>query len=198
MDMEKRALEAYEILKDACEYARVGWLRMKATPSTANESLVYCCAAAYLFDALFAKEGAGEELTKAAYEDLGRDFSSERLAEAAKTLKAKLTPEIKENKTPFVQYLHWVSSSETDVRTGFSDEHGLLAYALADELVSLIANENKEQGLRISEVFFLNIVHAFALIYLDLYGPNYAGIASSPLFLNVEENFERIRAEIGD
>ena len=79
------------------------------------------------------------------------------------------------------------------------DNAGLLAFATIDAFVSLLAEQNKEvSALRIAEIVFLNLTRVFERVFRSHYGPDFRFLASSPYFLSVEEQFERIRASIED
>lgn len=157
-------------------------------------------AASYLFDNLFAKEEAGEEITRDVYGDLLSKYDPKALSSKATSIRLNMSKETYQSSgTPFRDYYQWILPSEPELEEALKDNAGLLAFSTIDALVSLITEQNKEaEPLRIAEVVFLNITRSFERIYRSHYGENFRQLASSPYFSSVEEEFERIRASIED
>ncbi len=196
----KQALDCYEQLVDAFDYASSSWLRMDVQKATRNEALNILGAASYLFDSLFAEEDAGSDITRAVYDDLLDAYDAKSLSQKATSLRLCMDKETYEKGgTPFRDYYNWILPSEPELAHALSDEAGLLAFATIDAIVSLLSEQNKEcASLRTAEIVFLNFTRTFERVFKAHYGVNFIELSSHAYFTSVEEEFEKIRAEIGD
>lgn len=196
----KQALDCYDQLKDAFDYATSSWLRMEIQKGTREEALNILGGASYLFDSLFAKEEAGSELSRAVYKDLREDYDAKTLAQKATSLRLNMDKETYEKGgAPFRDYYIWILPSEPELAHALSDQAGLLAFATIDAVVTLLSEQNKECApLRTAEIVFLNFTRAFERIFKARLGASFAELDSRHYFLSVEEEFERIRASIED
>ena len=196
----KQALDCYEQLTDTFDYVTSSWLRMDIQKATRNEALNILGAASYLFDNLFAEEDAGSDITRAVYEDLLDAYNAKSLSQKATSLRLCMDKETYEKGgTAFRDYYNWILPSEPELVHAVSDEAGLLAFATIDAIVSLLAEQNKECApLRTAEIIFLNFTRTFERIFKAHYGVNFMELSSRNYFTSVEEEFERIRANIGD
>ena len=196
----KQALDCYEQLTDAFDYATSSWLRMEIQKRTREEALNILGAASYLFDSLFAEENAGSDITRAVYDDLLENYDAKALAQKATSLRLNMDKGTYEKGgTPFRDYYNWILPSEPDLVHALSDQAGLLSFATIDAIVTLLSEQNKECApLRIAEIVFLNFTRAFERIFKAHYGVNFTELQSRYYFNSVEEEFERIRASIGD
>ncbi len=196
----KQALDCYEQLIDTFDYATSSWLQMEIQKRTREEALNILGAASYLFDNLFAKEDAGSDITRAVYENLLADYDAKTLAQKATSLRLNMDKGTYEKGgTPFRDYYNWILPSEPDLVHALSDQAGLLAFATIDAIVTLLCDQNKECApLRTAEIVFLNFTRTFERIFKAHFGVNFAELDSRYYFASVEEEFERIRATIGD
>lgn len=196
----KHALDVYEELKDASEYALSDWLRLPVNDDLSFELINLNAAAAFIFDRLFAKENAGVEVTKCAEEDLMEHYSAEALSnEAAELLLRMKEADFEKDQSDFAGYYRFITQTEDYVKEASKDSEGMLALIYIEKLISIIMKANKEQNsLRVGEVVFVNLTAAWALIYKELYGPRFVGLRSSPYFEGVEEAASRIRCEINE
>ncbi len=196
----KQAIDCYEQLCDAFDYLTSSWLRMDIQRATRDEAFNILGAASYLFDSLFAGEDAGSDITRAVYDDLLDHYEAKSLSQKATSLRLAMDKETYEKGgTPFRDYYNWILPSENELSAAMNDEAGLLAFATIDAITSLLADQNKECApLRISEIVFLNLTRTFERVFKAHYGINFAELPSKSYFLSVEDEFERIRATIGD
>ena len=194
----KQALDCYEQLKDAFEYAASSWLRMDLAQGTRADAINIVGAASYLFDNLFAREDAGKDITRIVYDDLLEQYNPSHLSSKATAIRLNMSKEaFTKGGTPFRDYYNWLLPEEPDLAFALEDEAGLLCFATIDALVSLLAQDNKEAApLRISEIIFLNVTRTFERIFRAHFGPAFQSLRSSAYFISVEEQFERIRASI--
>ena len=194
----KQALDCYEQLKDAFEYAASSWLRMDLAQGTRADAINIVGAASYLFDNLFAHEDAGKDITRIVYDDLLEQYNPSHLSSKATAIRLNMSKEaFTKGGTPFRDYYNWLLPEEPDLAFALEDEAGLLCFATIDALVSLLAQDNKEAApLRISEIIFLNVTRTFERIFRAHFGPAFQSLRSSAYFISVEEQFERIRASI--
>lgn len=198
--MQKQSLDAFEQLVDAFDYASSSWLRLDVASATRDEAIALLAGSCFLFDHYFAKENAGDDLSKAAYEELGASYDPRKLSQAATSIRLAMDAKTLYQKgAPFRDYLVWISQSEPDVKEGLKDDAGLLCFATCDAIVSLLAEQNNEVApLRLAEVIFLNFTRTFERIYRAHFGETFSDLPSATYFLNVENQFERIRADIED
>ena len=196
----KKALDCYSQITDAFDYLCSSWLRLDLADGTRKAAINIAGASAYLFDNLFAEEDAGSDITRAVYEDLRSSYDPKELSVKATSLRLGMDKALYEKGgTPFRDYYRWILPSEPDLENALKDSAGLLAFATIDAFVSLLAEQNKEvSALRIAEIVFLNLTRVFERVFRSHYGPDFRFLASSPYFLSVEEQFERIRASIED
>ena len=196
----KKASDCYYQLTDTFFYLSSSWLHLDLAEGTKREAYNILGAASYLFDNLFAKEDAGEEITRDVYADLLSKYDPKALSSKATAIRLNMSKETFENPgSPFREYYQWILPSEPELQEAMKDNAGLLAFSTIDALVSLVAEQNKEaEPLRIAEIIFLNITKTFERIFRAHYGEDFRFLASSPYFLSVEEEFERIRASIED
>ena len=196
----KQALDCYEQLIDTFDYTTSSWLRMDIQKRTREEALNILGAASYLFDSLFAEEDAGSDLTRAVYENLLENYNAKILAQKATSLRLNMDKGTYEKGgTPFRDYYNWILPSEPDLVHALSDQAGLLAFSTIDAIVTLLSDQNKECApLRTAEIIFLNFTRTFERIFKAHYGVNFTELDSRYYFASVEEEFERIRATIGD
>ena len=196
----KHALELYDSLKDSFEYVCSNWLRIDITDHTKKDGFVILTAASFLFDNLFAKENAGSELTRLAQEDLENSFQPSSLSSTATTMRLQMSgEEFQLGTSPFRDYVRWVSEEEPLMLDAYKDLLGRLVFVTVEGIVNLILEqETKVPQTLISEYVFLNITHTFYLAYRDLFRSNFSMQKSAAFFLDVEEQFEVIRAQILD
>jgi hypothetical protein len=196
----KHALDVYEELKDASEYALDDWLRLPASEDLAFDLINLNAASAFLFDRLFAKENAGAEVTKCAQEDLMERYNAQALSDTATELLLRMKQaDFDKDQSDFAGYYRFIIQTEDYVKEAPKDSEGMLALVYIEKLISLIMKANKEQNsLRVGEVVFVNLTAAWMLIYKELYGPRFVGLRSSPYFEGVEEAASRIRCEINE
>ena len=196
----KKALDVYEELKDASEYALSDWLRLPMDDDLAFDLINLNAAAAYLFDRLFAKENAGEDVTKLAQSDLMEKYDPKALSDVATDLLLRTKQaDFEKDNGDFAEYYRFIIQSEDYVKEAVKDEEGLLCLVYLERLVSLIMKRHKDQNsLRVGEVVFVNLTDAWMLIYKEFYGERFIGLRSSPYFLGVDEAACRIRAEINE
>ena len=194
----KKSLELYEELKDTFRYICSSWLRYKTTPGTDEESTVILCAASFLFDNLFAQENAGAELTKEAAADLGSAFNPKNLAEMATKLRLAMTDNDPEHGgSPVRDYLKWVQEAKPMVMDSLKDRYGLLTIAVADEIATLLVEQDKDAvPLQTAEICFLVFTQTFYRNFLELYGKDFLKNPSAAYFLDVDEEMERINATL--
>ena len=194
------AENTYEILKDAYDYAMRNWLRLDLAKGSENEAILMHASAAFLVDQLFGKENAGALLTRLAAEDIGDQFKVEKLTEEAKRIKVSLIgDEFASGKSALRDYVLWVSEEKEEGLEAFKADAGRLALVYIDELTTLTVVEHPEvEKLRIAEILFLNMTNAFAIALKAILKRDFGKLASAPYFLDVEADFERIRAEIDD
>ncbi|MCR5079544.1 MAG: hypothetical protein K6B65_06500 [Bacilli bacterium] len=194
------AREHYEILEDAFEYSMDNWLRLDLADGSKNEAKTISIAAAFLIDNLFAKENAGSELTALAREELGSKFNPKDLTEEATKIRLGMSgDEFASGKSPLREYLYWIAQDKEEVLEAFKDNAGRLALVYADELATLVCVEHPEvEKIRISEIVFLNAVHALTLIYKQVMKQDFYSLASIAFFQDIEDEFELIRARIDD
>ena len=196
----KHATDLYDALSETFDYVCKDWLRIDITEHTRNDSRVILAAASFLFDNLFAKEDAGKDLTAAVAQELGASFRAADLSTTATTLRLEMAgDEFQMGTSPFRDYIRWVGEVESIVLQGYSDMLGRLAYVTIEALVNLIIEQEKDANpTRVSEYVFLNIVHEYYLAFRTLMGGQFSAQKSAPFFLDVEEQFESIRAQILD
>lgn len=196
----KHAINAYELLSDSFAYACRSWLRVDLAPGSEADAKAIAAAASFLLDNLFAKEDAGEEISRLAYEELGDRYDPKALRELATKLRLALAgEEFAAGKSPLRDYLAWIASEEKEVLTAFADNYGKLALVTMDEYATLLCVEHPEiEKLRIAEIVFLNLTEAFRLIYQSLLGPAFSAVKSAPYFRSVCAQFAAIRADIED
>lgn len=196
----KQALDCYEQLSDAFFYASSSYLRLDLQEATKEEARNIIGGASYLFDAIFAKEKAGSELTRAVYEDNGDHFDPKALSSKATSIRLAMDKTLYPNGgTPFRDYYKWILPSEKQLSSALLDEAGLLSFATIDALVSLLSEQNKEcASLRIAEIIFLNLSRAFERIFRAHFEASFLSLPSASYFSSVEEENERIRASIDD
>lgn len=196
----KTSLEFYEELKDTLDYTCRSWLHMDITPTTEEESRLICGDAAFLFDNIFLKENAGEDITKAVYEDAGNSFSAKKLREKATAMRLAMTgSDFSLGSSPLRDYIKWVAESEPKALLSYEDDYGKLALIAIEELVNLLVENEKDiPPMRIAELMFLNVTELFYRFYKAYKGSTFLTARSAPYFLSVSEAHERIRAEIAD
>ena len=200
MPVMSKARDHYEILEDAFEYSVNNWLRLDLAEGSLKEAKTISIAAAFLLDNLFAKENAGAELTAIAKEELGNSFNPKSLSEEATKIRLMMSgDEFASGKSPLREYLYWIAQDKEEVLEAFKDNAGKLALVYADELATLVCVEHPEvEKIRISEIIFLNAVHALSLIYKQIMGKEYYNLASIAFFQDIEDEFELIRSRIDD
>ena len=193
-----KAENTFETLKDAFDYAVHNHLRLDMAEGSENEAVNMHGAVSYLIDKYFAKEGAGEELTRLCANEMGTSFKPERLAEETKKINAALFgDEFASGKSALRDYVAWIATEKMVVLEAFEDNAGRLALSYIDELTTLVAIEHPEvEKLRIAEILFLYMTEAFARALRHILGKSFEKLASSPYFMDVEEEFELIRSEI--
>ncbi len=196
----KKASDCYYQLTDTFFYLCSSWLRLDLAEGTKEDAYNILGASSYLFDNLFAKEDAGEEISRDVYQDLLSKYDPKALASKATSIRLNMSKETYQSKgTPFRDYYQWILPAEPELQEALKDNAGLLAFSTIDALVSLIAEQNKEaEPLRIAEIIFLNMTRAFERIFRAHYGEDFNFIASSSYFSSVEEEFGRIRASNED
>ncbi len=196
----KHAQNAYELLNDSFEYAYRSWLRTDMASGSENDAKVIAAAASFLIDNLFAKEDAGSDISRMVYADLLGQYSPKALSEMATKLRLNISgDDFAAGKSPFRDYLAWVAPEEPEVLNAFDDNYGRLALVTIDEYVTMLCVEHPEiEQMRISEIVFLNITQAFALVYKAMLGKDFRTIKSASFFDNVSAQFENIRADIED
>ena len=195
-----KALALYEELKDRLDYTLSSWLHLEVNPEEEIKSRTILGAAAFLFDNLFAKENAGEEITKAVYADQGEKFVAKALSEMATLLRVNMSSDLfAEGKSPLRDYLRWVKETEPEVEAWQNDFQGKLVVVTVEELVNVFtAKPGRNEPLRIAELFFINLTETFAFAYKELLGPRFQASKSIAYFLSVTEAMEGIRSEIRD
>ena len=135
----KKALDVYEELKDASEYALSDWLRLPMDDDLAFDLINLNAAAAYLFDRLFAKENAGEDVTKLAQSDLMEKYDPKTLSDvAAELLLRTKQADFEKDNGDFAEYYRFIIQSEDYVKEAPKDLEGLLCLVYLERLVSLI------------------------------------------------------------
>ena len=200
LSVMKHALELYDSLKDSFDYVCSNWLRLSLTDQTRFDAQVILAASSFLFDNLFAKENAGAELTQQAKEDLERSFQPSKLSSTATTLRLQMSgDEFQLGTSPFRSYVRWVAEEEPIILDAYKDLLGRLVFVTVEAIVNLIMENEKDVAQTlVSEYFFLNLTHVFYLEYRGLFGSKFSMQKSAPFFLDVEEQFETIRAQILD
>ncbi len=194
----KRALSLLDDLQSTFDYLTSSWLRYSVNERTAQEALVILCAGSYLFDNLFAKEGAGREITAVAARELGDDFKPNDLAETATKLRLAMSEEhFSSNGSPLRDYLLWVAEEHPIIMETTKDVYGLLPLAIAEAISTLLMEQNEHfVATEVAELSFLNFITAFHLNYKELEGAKFNTHDSAPAFLDVEDEMERITKEI--
>ena len=79
----KKATILFDELLDGFVYTVKSWLHLDLADNTIRDATIIAASSAFLFDKLFAKENAGEEITQAAGESLGRDYDAKSLSNMA-------------------------------------------------------------------------------------------------------------------
>lgn len=195
----KKSLYLYENLKEAFEYLCSSWFKYHPTQSTLDDAYVILASSSYLFDNLFAKEDAGKDITAAVAKDLGPSYRPRALSEMATRIRLGMSPtDILHGGTHLRDYMKWVAEEHPIIMDSLKDNYGLLVIATAEEVTSLIVNENKDNlaVTRVAELTMLNLVQAFFLCYKDFYGMAFLRNPSASFFLDVEEEMERINKEL--
>ena len=141
----KKALDVYEELKDASEYALSDWLRLPMDDDLSFDLINLNAAAAYLFDRLFAKENAGEDVTKLAQSDLMEKYDPKALSDVATDLLLRTKQaDFEKDNGDFAEYYRFIIQSEDYVKEAVKDEEGLLCLVYLERLVSLIMRRAEE------------------------------------------------------
>lgn len=197
--MEK-ALDAYEQLKDASTYVLEDWLRLPISKDLSSQILYLNGASAFLFDRLFAKENAGMAISLAVKTDLMEVYVPETLSDLAAELLLRLKSfDPEKDPGDFSEYYRFIIQTEDYVPDGLRDDQGKLALIYIEKLVNLIMDANKDQsGLKVGEIVFLNLTDAWRLIYKGFFGPRFMSLQSFQYFEGVNEESERIRADINE
>lgn len=195
-----KSLDLYEELKGAFDYLCRSWFRYDPNQSTIDDANVLLAASAFLYDNLFAKENAGRAITNAAAADLGASFRPRALNEAATKIRLGMSEEdILKGGTQLRDYVRWVAEEHPVILEGLKDDYGLLVFALAEEISSLIITQNKDLiPLEAAELTLLNLAQAFHLFYKEQYGVAFQTHPSAAFFADVDEEMERINKEITD
>lgn len=200
MPVMKKALSVYYDLQNAFEYLSRSWLRYRPNQSTIDDANVILGASAFLFDNLFAKEDAGKEITAAVAKELGASFRPRALSEMATKIRLGMSEQdVRNGGTKLRDYMKWVAEEHPVIYDALNDNYGLLVVATAEELSSLLIQENKDLiPLETAELTLLNIAQAYFLIYKETYGNTFLARSSASFFLDVEFEMERINKEITD
>ena len=195
-----KALQLYDELKNAFEYLCHSWLRYEPNQSTMDDANVILSASAFLYDNIFAKEGAGRAVTSETAKDLGNAFRPRALSEAATKIRLGMSQEdILKGGTTLRDYIKWVAEEHAVILDALKDDYGLLVVATAEEIANLIITQHKEAiPLETAELTLLNLAQAFHLFYKEQYGVAFARNPSAPFFLDVDDEMERINKEITD
>lgn len=194
----KRALSLYDDLFSAFDYLTSSWLRYRVNERTEQEAKVILFAGSFLFDNLFAHEGAGHEITALAAKELGADFKANDLAETATRLRLAMNEEhFASNGSPLRDYLLWVAEEHAVIMNATKDLYGLLPLVVAEAVSSLLMEQNDHfLATEVAELSFLTYMTTFHLNYKELEGPRFNVHDSAPAFLDVEDEMERITKEI--
>ena len=198
----KKATILFDELLDGFVYTVKSWLHLDLADNTIRYATIIAASSAFLFDKLFAKENAGEEITQAAGESLGRDYDAKSLSNMATKIRLAMSgSDFEMGHSPLRDYLRWIGDAEPDALRGYQDDVGKLVLLTIEEMTNLILAENDvhEAPMHVAEIFFLTITDRYALTYLDLFGKQrFSTFQSSAYFFSVQEQMEQIRSQILD
>ena len=198
----KKATILYDELLDGFVYTVKSWLHLDLADNTIRDAHVIAASSAFLFDKLFAKENAGEEITKAVCENLEADFDAKALSGTATKIRLAMSgSDFEMGHSPLRDYLRWVGDVEPDALRGYQDDAGKLVLLTIEEMTNLILAESDvhEAPMHVAETFFLTITDRYALTFLDLLGKQrFSTFQSSAYFFSVQEQMEQIRSQILD
>lgn len=198
--MQYDTLKVFEELNDASTYLYKNWLRLPDDPRLSKEITELAGGASYIFDTLFLFEGAGQQISSAVREELGKDYDPKALVDKAANLRERFEEkEFMKNPTDFVKYLQFLSETEDYIGAALLDAQGKFALTYTEALIALILKYFPHQSpLRISEICILKLSDSFRYIYKTTGKVAYERFASKAFFDGVAEAFERIRSEILD
>ena len=196
----KFALNVFEELKDSVDYTIRSWLNTEVSSLCHDNLINIIGATAFNFDNLFAKQNAGNDISKIVYEN-SFDYKRDELSNAATTLRFKMNNKVfDQGESEFKNYFIWISNQEEVLKFAYKDSAGQLILASIDMIVSSIVADKKETipAMRIAELVFLNLVNTFNLLYKEFFKDRYKQLECY-LFLNeIEVASEQIRAQISD
>ena len=201
LPMNRKLQEAYEALEDASLYAAKDYLRLNLNPQEEKAIAILNAAAGYLYGRYILGEVPDASYTEFLIEAQGDLFAPSELGNKASVLRLRMIDkDFAKKETHLVHYLNFLSETELYVNSALFDEPGRLALAYIEEYIEILLpkKEQKLEYLRLSEVAFLNLTNAFALLYREHFQEKFKNLKSAPFFIAVSEAHERIRGEILD
>lgn len=194
----KFAETAFDELLDAFDYCVKDYLHDSLTQTSHDQAVYLIGATAFLLDNVFAKEGAGRELTLLVKNNVMGSLDLNQLSQLAVEMKLDLqSDDYAQGKSIFREYLTYLAGDDDRALDAFNDEAGKIALLFIDRATTIICEDLSEvEQMHIAELALIALGGRMSLLYREKFATRFRTLRSIAFFLFVEEQSEKIRTEL--